>query len=177
YKGSAGGGEITFFDWGNNTPSTIRPYPGDFDGDGSYDFCIFQDGQYILNRSSDSGVEWINWGLATDAVLAPGDYDGDGQTDFMNVRVSGSDVEWWLLDRTGAQSATVWGAVGIAGFSEFVANGDFDGDGATDIGIWRRDNTSNSNSFFYTLRSSDSMLQTFEWGSMGDAPVPGWNGN
>lgn len=177
YMGSAGSG-ITFFDWGNNSSGgPVRPYPGDFDGDGAYDFATFQDGIYSLFRSSDGGTEFIAWGLATDAVLAPGDYDGDGKTDLMNVRVNGSDVEWWALMRDGSQRTTIWGAVGIAGFSEFAAQGDFDGDGATDLGIWRRDNGSTSNSFFYTLRSSDSMFEAFEWGSSGDAPVPGWNGN
>lgn len=176
YQGSAGGGEITFFDWGNNSSNNVRPYPGDFDGDGSYDFCTFENGLYSLFRSSDSGTEFIQWGLATDPVLAPGDYDGDGQTDFMNVRANGSQVEWWLLDRTGGQNTILWGAL-IAGFTEFVAQGDFDGDNTTDVTVWRRDNSSDSNSFFYTLRSSDLMLQTFEWGSMNDAPVPGWQAN
>ncbi len=176
YKGSAGGGEITYFDWGNSASGQIRPYPGDFDGDGKSDFCIYQGGQYILNRSSDNGVEYITFGGATDPIIAPGDYDGDGKTDFMNVLVSGTDIQWWLLERDGPVSVTTWGAI-IPGFAEFATPGDYDGDGKTDIGIWRRDNSSNDNSFFYTLRSSDGMLETFEWGSMGDAPVPGWNDN
>ena len=127
-------------------------------------------------RSSDGGVEFINWGLGTDEILAPGDYDGDGSTDFMNVRLNGSSVEWWLLERDGGISARPWGAL-IGGFSEFATPGDYDGDGSTDIAIWRRDNTSNSNSLFYVLRSSDGGFNAFEWGSMGDAPVPGWNAN
>jgi hypothetical protein len=182
-------GNITYVQWGNNVDEDLRPYPGDFDGDGKNDFCIFRtnpdntnQGQYVLLRSSDGGIEYINWGQRpqVEPVLAPGDYDGDGKTDFMNVRLNGSSVQWWLLDRNGNQSTTTWGAVEASptpAFDEFIAQGDFDGDGSTDIGVWRRDNNSNSNSFFYTLRSSDGMLQTFEWGSANDAPVPGWNAN
>jgi len=176
YKGSAGGGDITYYDWGNDSSTFIRPYPGDFDGDGKNDFCIFQSGVYSVRRSSDGGTDYTTWGGALDPVIAPGDYDGDGKTDFMNVVISGSDVQWWLRERDGGTSVTTWGAL-IPGFAEFATPGDYDGDGSTDIGVWRRDNGSNSNSFFYTLRSSDGMLETFEWGSMGDAPVPGWNGN
>lgn len=175
YKGSAGGGGITQVAWGNNVASVVRPYPGDFDGDGKFDFAIHQDGRYTVLRSSDSGVEYIKWGNSTDAVLAPGDYDGDGRTDFANIRVNGSTVEWWILHRAGTTQILPWGAL-IPGFAEFAAQGDFDGDGKTDVSIWRRDNTG-SDSFFYTLRSSDSTLQTFQWGSPGDSPVPGWNRN
>lgn len=178
YRGSLNNpsGAITYIPWGNNSSAFIRPYPGDFDGDGKNDVCISQGGQYILRRSSDSGVEYISWGLPTDPTIAPGDYDGDGKTDFMNVRVNGSAVEWWLRTRTNVQSTRTWGAL-VPGFSEFATPGDFDGDGKTDLSIWRRDNSSNTNSFFYTLRSSDGMLEGFQWGSMGDSPVPGWNAN
>lgn len=178
-------GNITYTPWGfgivdpvNPENSTIRPYPGDFDGDGSNDFCVYTDGLYTLLRSSDFGVEYIRWGNPNEPVLAPGDYDGDGSTDFMNVRINGTDVEWWLLERDGAQSTTKWGTVaGSPSFDEFITPGDYDGDGSTDIGVWRRDNLNDSNSFFYILRSSDSMLQAFQWGASKDAPIPGWNTN
>ena len=176
FQGSAGGGEITSFVWGNNSLTESRPYPGDFDGDGKNDFCVFNNGIYFLSRSTDGGIEFIDWGDGTEAVLAPGDYDGDGSTDFMNVRVNGSQVEWWLMERDGPTSITPWGAF-IPGFSEFITQGDFDGDGSTDIAIWRRDSADPANSFFYVLRSTDGVLQTFSWGSTQDAPIPGWNGN
>ena len=38
YQGSAGSG-ITFVPWGVSAPF-IRPYPGDFDGDGRMDFAV-----------------------------------------------------------------------------------------------------------------------------------------
>ncbi|MDH3493244.1 MAG: hypothetical protein OEM82_06805, partial [Acidobacteriota bacterium] len=74
YRGSAGAGEITYVPWGWGTVETIFAAPGDFDGDGRYDFCVQRTapgaaltgvsapGQFVLLRSSDSGVEYINWG-------------------------------------------------------------------------------------------------------------------
>lgn len=187
YKGSAGGGEITYVQWGDNTNEDLKAYPGDFDGDGKFDFCVFRrdpvnsQGQFALLRSTDSGAEFINWGIKTVTagdILAPGDYDGDGKTDFMNIRVESGAVNWYLLERDGGgtgASPITWGTITIAGTSEFLAQGDYDGDGSTDIAIWRRNNTDPDNCVFYVLRSTDGALQTYEWGSTSDVPVNGWN--
>lgn len=192
YRGSNNNpnGNITYVPWGNGVVdrtnpfnTTMRPYPGDFDADGKNDFCIYRtspdnssQGQYVLLKSSDGGVDYINWGIPFEPLLSPGDYDGDGATDFMNVRIEGTDVIWWMLKRDGGFSMTQWGKI-ISGFSEFPAPGDYDGDGATDISVWRRDNNDDDNTFFYTLRSSDGTLEAFEWGSKRDVPVAGYNRN
>ena len=179
---------ITYVPFGNGTRTTqgsnIYVNPGDFDGDGKYDFCIQRtnpsqagQGQYVLLRSSDSGVEYINFGLNTDFIV-PGDYDGDGKSDFMNLRVNANnDVIWYLQTRTGATSQTQWGKTGLTGFDEFITQGDYDGDGSTDLAVWRRDNTNPDNSYFYVRRSSNQSLQTYEFGAPNFFPVPGWNVN
>lgn len=190
YKGSLNNpnGRITYVPWGNgirtNSGSSIFVNLGDFDGDGKYDFCVQREnpaqrgqGQFVLLRSSDFGVEYINSGLSSDFV-APGDYDGDGKSDFMNVRVDDNtnNITWYLLTRSGATSQTRWGKA-LTGFTEFLSQGDFDGDGKTDIGIWRRDDADPNNTYFYILRSSNLSLQTYELGAPNFLPVPGWNIN
>ncbi|NNE68527.1 MAG: hypothetical protein HKN33_18310 [Pyrinomonadaceae bacterium] len=198
YAGSAGSG-ITYVPWGFDAV----PYPGDFDGDGSFDFCIYRAdpsspaggagfGQYVLLRSSDSGIEYINYGLIGD-TLVPGDYDGDGQTDFMNVRLDGTpppvrgqgfgagsgQVQWYLLERDGGGTGggfIPWGFVGLAGYEEQLAHGDYDGDGITDIGIYRNSLVDFDDSFFYILKSSDGGLLSYEWGQPNDFATAGWNG-
>jgi hypothetical protein len=170
-------GNITFIPWGNGEPFDFFPYVGDFDGDGRNDFCIQREspdnpaqGQFVLLRSSDGGVEFINWGLPNDFIV-PGDYDGDGQSDFMVRRNGSSPFEWYLLERDGGgtgASPIFWGIPG-----DIITPGDYDGDGSQDIAIWRPDDDP-ANNFYYVRRSSDGALQTFEWGIGDDAPTANW---
>jgi hypothetical protein len=184
YQGSNNnpGGVITYVPWGNNAPSDLFPNRGDFDGDGKLDFCVQRvnpsqagQGQFVLLRSSDQGVEYINWDTSS-ALIVPGDYDGDGKSDIMTVRVVSSNLIWSLKTRTGVESYTQWGRT-IAGFTEFIAQSDYDGDGKTDIAIYRRDNANPDNTYYWIIRSSDGGIQTFEWGAPGDTPVNGWDVN
>jgi hypothetical protein len=170
-------GNITFVPWGNGTPFTLFPNVGDFDGDGKNDFCLQRSnpaspgqGQFVLLRSSDFGVEYINWGLANDFIV-PGDYDGDGKSDFMVRRNGSNPYQWYLLTRTGGgtgASPIFWGIPG-----DIMTPGDYDGDGKTDIAIWRP-SANPANNLFYVRRSTDSSLQVFKWGLQNDTPTANW---
>lgn len=179
YRGSDNNpnGDITFVPWGFGQILDLAPNPGDYDGDGRYDFCIHgadpnnaQQGQFALLNSGNGSTEFINWGLPND-VIVPGDFDGDGMADFM-VRRTGSDpFEWYLLERDGGgtgASPIFWGTAG-----DLETPGDYDGDGSQDIAVWRPGNGPDDN-FFYVRRSSDVMLEIFEWGGPQDAPVANW---
>ncbi len=170
-------GNITFVPWGNGTPFTLFPNVGDFDGDGKNDFCLQRTdpsapgkGQFVLLRSSDFGVEYINWGLNNDFIV-PGDYDGDGKSDFMVRRNGSNPYQWYLLTRTGGgtgASPIFWGIPG-----DVMTPGDYDGDGKTDIAIWRPSATP-ANNLFYVRRSTDGSLQGFKWGLQNDTPTANW---
>jgi hypothetical protein len=108
---------------------------------------------------------------------AKDDFDGGGKSDFMTVRVISGAVRWSLLTRTGQQSYTVWGKTTDAGFTVFIAQSDYDGDGKTDIAVYRRNNTNADDCFYWVLRSSDGQIQTFEWGQPNDTPINGWDIN
>jgi subtilisin-like proprotein convertase family protein len=184
YRGSAGGGGITYVVFGDNTDEDLRPLRGDYDGDGKMDFTIHRTnpdaagaGQYVTLRSSDGGVDFVNYGLSTD-LLFPGDFDGDGKADYMKVRLEGGSINWYLLENDGGGTGAgfvPFGTITLPGFSEFAAPGDWDGDGSDDIAIYRRDNADGTNCYYYVLRSSDGAVSVFEWGSTTDTPVQTWD--
>lgn len=171
-------GSIIYGPWGFGSDGDFFPYIGDFDGDGKNDYCIQRSnpssptqGQFVLRRSSDAGVEYIDWGLSSD-FLIPGDYDGDGKTDFCVRRtVSGSRIHY-VLTRTGATSATNWGITG-----DTSVPGDYDGDGKTDFAIWRGSTTPGQTAF-YVLNSGSGSVSALQWGQCPagncDLAVAGW---
>lgn len=173
YRGTAGMGETTYVPWGNGTSFTLFPNTGDFDGDGKNDFCIQRtnpsaagSGQFVLLRSGDFGVEFINWGLNTDLIL-PGDYDGDGKSDFAVGRNDAGQRDWYILTRTGA-IPHFGSPFGLS--TDFITPADYDGDGKTDLSVFRPNAGDPDANFFYVLKSSDSSLLTYEWGNSGDYP-------
>jgi hypothetical protein len=174
-------GNITYVPWGYGEDGDFFPLIGDFDGDGKYDFCLQREtsfgsnqGQFLLLRSSDLGVEYINWGFFTDNII-PGDYDGDGRADFC-VRRSDDPVPgartYYLLTRAGTMGQVRWGVNG----DESVP-GDYDGDGKTDFAIWRP-SLDPSQNFFWILNSHDLSVSAFEWGQCSpgacDVPIANW---
>lgn len=175
FRGSAGNGGITFVPWGNGNSSNLFPNIGDFDGDGKYDFNLFrtnpntaQNGQFMLFRSSDQAVQFVNFGLNTD-IIVPGDYDGDGRNDYALTRPSddGNSKRWYVLSSTGTLLTYNF----QFGFSDDVATpGDYDGDGKTDISIWRPQDTS-GDSIFYTFGSGTSTVSAFKYGLPNDVPA------
>jgi subtilisin-like proprotein convertase family protein len=171
----------TFVPWGFGTFGDYFVNPGDFDGDGKYDFCLQRirpgtaaEGQFVLLRSSDLGVEYVNWGRVTDEIV-PGDYDGDGKSDFCVARgetinnVSG--LSFYILERDGGgtgASPIRFGQVG-----DVLVPGDYDGDGKQDVAVWRP-NPDPAQNFFHFRRSSDGGAQRFEWGQGNDYPAANW---
>lgn len=172
-------GNVTYVPWGFGVAGDFFPLVGDFDGDGKNDFCIQRanpaspaNGQFVLLKSADLGVEYINWGLSSD-FLIPGDYDGDAKADFCVRRTQAGTRQNYILTRTGAQSQVQWGITG-----DVSVPGDYDGDGKTDLAIWRGNTDPNQN-FYWVLNSSNLSVTNFEWGqcpnvSTCDFPVAGW---
>lgn len=172
YRGSNNNpsGGVTFVPWGYGVDFDFFTAPGDYDGDGKQDFCIQRadpsnpaNAQFILLRSSDSNVEYINWGVSTD-VIVPGDYDGDGMSDLCVRRTVSGTRQHWVLFRNGTYTFFVWGIDG-----DQSAPGDYDGDGKTDFAI-RRPSTGD----FWVYNSSNGGAAVYPFGLPSDQVTAGW---
>ncbi len=174
-------GEIIYNEYGQNGDF---PAPGDYNGDGINDFCVQRNngggqarfftrlgnGGVVTSTAGDSSVVF---GTPTD-VIVPGDYDGDGKTDIATVRGSGGQILWFVLpSSTGVFTGGptfIWGLSA----SDFVCQGDYDGDGRTDPCVWRP-NADPTQNYYYAIGSLVGEMEPVEWGQNGDYPVANYN--
>lgn len=85
----------------------------------------------------------------------PVDFTGDSRADAANL----NPPFWKIINSATIRTETYqWGATG-----DVIAPGDFDGDGKTDLNIWR-----GSNGTFYTFRSGDNSIFAVQFGTAGD---------
>jgi hypothetical protein len=118
------------------------------------------------------GNTWASITKAT-SPRAPNDYDGDGRTDYVVLRDSngataGGFIDWYIqLNASGAMQQIQWGNYDPN--TEDLAPADYDGDGKTDVAVWRRAALSN----FYIILSATNTLWTDQLGELNDDPVPG----
>lgn len=150
--------------------------PGDYDGDGKIDIAVQRTGAnptdaaifYIL-QSSNNAVTGIAWGISSDMVV-PGDYDGDGKTDIAVIREganANSPLNWYIRQSSnGAFRGEAFGATG----PDLNAQADYDGDGKTDIAVWR-----DTNGTYYIKRSTDGAIVSFAWGTANDFPIASYD--
>jgi hypothetical protein len=148
--------------------------PGDYDGDGRFDFAVQRPGATANSPatffiSNSQGFQSFQFGLTKDLV-APGDYDNDGKTDIALVRegaTTNDELHWFLrMSSSGVVKDYTFGVTG----TDVLAQNDYDGDGRTDIAIWR-----NSNGRFYILNSSNFTMSVISWGQPNDIPVASYD--
>jgi hypothetical protein len=162
--------------YGDQADQADRAVTGDFDGDGKADFRVRRRVDTSLGTSNTpqitytltatGNLSWDYFGWASDRSLA-GDYDGDGKTDQALARNLNIGVipAIWFIRYTGGASDVQF-QYGLGGL-DVVPQGDYDGDGITDVTVYRRGNENN----YYVLRSSDQVMQVFHWGQ-GDTGLP-----
>lgn len=101
----------------------------------------------------------------------PVDFDGDGRQDFSVLRFpSGSPQPITLWSQNSTSGTQVVSNFGNAA-TDFPVPGDYDGDGRDDLALYRRGAASGDQSFFFILRSSNSVVQTIPFGLFGDTAI------
>lgn len=166
-----------------NTAFTIGPFgrvgdtplPADWDGDGRTDLGVWRPSEktfYVLQAPFTSAFSF-RFGEVSQTLLA-GDFDGDGRADiavYTPISLgSATPVGTWTIAQGGnkftTQFAVTWGITG-----DIPVPGDWDGDGKTDIAVFRP-----SEGKFYVLQQgsatskySTAFSQT--WGTSTDVTI------
>lgn len=175
YRGSLNNpsGNVTYALWGVGGDF---PAPGDYDGDSRNDLVIQRnDGggqaRFWMQQSTD-GFTTVLFGTSTD-IIVPGDYDGDGKTDIAVARGVSGAWNWFVRpSSTGTVSAAPDAVFGSTA-TDFLTQGDYDGDGKTDFGVWRSSATPGASGFWFLGSTSGTLSVPF--GAQGDYPVANFN--
>ena len=144
--------------------SSDLPAPGDYDGDGKTDFCVFRPSEgnwYVMQTGSNNSMAVYPFGVDGDKPV-PADFDGDGRTDLVVYRPDNR--TWYVYKMASGTDVTFqFGQVG----DEPVPS-DYDGDGKADYALWR-----NSDASWQIWQSGSNSQTSLQWGINSDKPVQG----
>jgi hypothetical protein len=131
----------------------------DYDGDGKTDLMWKQDGAsgagayYLELRNGltpgyGSTLGYAGWSL----IDTSADYNGDGKTDLLWKQDGASGAGAYYMELRNGLTAGAGSTLGYAGYSLIDANGDYNGDGKTDL-MWKQDGVSGAGAYYMELRN------------------------
>jgi len=94
------------------------------------------------------------------------DFDGDNRTDFAVFRLSTST---FFVQSSTPGNTSFFGLPFGNSQTDVLAPGDYDGDGLTDIGVYRREGNLGT---FFVRNTATGAIQNFQFGVATDQPVP-----
>jgi hypothetical protein len=161
---------ITQFGMSRSYYVTDIPLRGDFDGDGKADLAVYRRiffgprvNVFMILQSSDGKMVTRKFGRYLDNTTPiTGDFDGDGKTDigYTYFTLEPANRVWfWRRSSDGNEASIPFGTLGsnVGG----ISHGDYDGDGKTDVAVWRY--YQHSTCVFSVNRSRDGLLSV-PWG-------------
>ena len=163
--------------WGSGTENDI-PLPGDIDGDGKADLIVWRpsSGTWFALLSSTGydpafalSKQWGNAGLGDTPML--GDFDGDGLADLTVWRASTGTWHWLTSSSVYDYAVSGQRQWGNSGLGDIPLVADIDGDGVTDLMVWR----ASTGTFFWLTAVSGfdyAAAREKQWGSQAQSDVP-----
>lgn len=138
----------------------------DYDADGRADLVVYRasDLSFYARRSLDGSLLTGQVGQTGDSVSLNVDFDGDARSDFSTARyLSAESILWRIIySRDDALEHFYWGNSNLG---DFFAAADYDGDGASDIAVFRA-------GVWYIVESLTGAVRIEYFGQGGDVPTP-----
>lgn len=138
------------------------PVPADYDGDGITDFAVVRvsKGIWIIRQSSTSDIIEVKTGFEEGDIPVVGDFDGDGVAD---VAYRNPNARRWYIYPSSKVNNGELASQHIQSIrfgldvDDIPVTGDYDGDGVTDLAVWR------PSAGVWIIRNSQTRAITEEW--------------